>query len=397
MLTVSCSLFPDMRILIDARLFGLEHTGIGRYVEELVKGVAATKSPHHFCVLTRPTHHHDIPASPNISVCVADIAHYTLKEQMFLPRLIAREKVDLVHFPHFNVPLLYSGPFVVTIHDLLWHNVLGFRVTTLDPLSYTLKYLGYRAVVRHGISQARKILVPSQWVKRELLKRFSLASKKIVVTYEGVSDIFHHPKETSTVLVPKPYIVYAGSLYPHKNVAIVLAALKELNKSLKPQVTLVLVSSRSIFTSQMMAKAKTLGLQAWVKHLGFLPDEALRQLYHESLAVVQPSTSEGFGLTGLEAMAAGAPVVAAAATSLPEVYGDAALFFNPNEASDLAQKLTLLLKSPEVSERFRLQGKKQAEKYTWKKMVQDTMRVYEEVGQTIKRNSKQETMSNVNA
>ncbi|MBI2009630.1 MAG: glycosyltransferase family 4 protein [Candidatus Chisholmbacteria bacterium] len=369
-----------MRIAIDARLFGLEHTGIGRYVKKLVEGISSSDSPHDFIFFVRPPHHHEIKSTQKCQVVVADIGHYTLKEQFVLPKLITREHVDLVHFPHFNVPFLYRAPFIVTIHDLLWHNVLGFSVTTLDPLRYAVKYLGYRLVVRHAVSTAEKIIVPSLWVKKELEERFKLPDEKTVVTSEGVDRNFSG--NLPSLLQPEitqPYLVYTGSLYPHKNVLTLLKALSLINQKLTPKMTLVLVSTRSIFTAKILAEAKSLGLSAWVKHLGFLEDTSLASLYSQSLAVIEPSTSEGFGLTGLEAMAASCPVIAARATALPEIYGHAALFFEPKNHEELAAQIQSLLKDPRQRLKLIKLGRAQAQKYTWEKMVNATLRVYDEV------------------
>lgn len=376
----SYSLLPTMRIAIDARLFGLEHTGIGRYVKKLVEGISSSDSPHDFIFFVRPPHHHEIKSTQKCQVVVADIGHYTLKEQFVLPKLITREHVDLVHFPHFNVPFLYRAPFIVTIHDLLWHNVLGFSVTTLDPLRYAVKYLGYRLVVRHAVSTAEKIIVPSLWVKKELEERFKLPDEKTVVTSEGVDRNFSG--NLPSLLQPEitqPYLVYTGSLYPHKNVLTLLKALSLINQKLTPKMTLVLVSTRSIFTAKILAEAKSLGLSAWVKHLGFLEDTSLASLYSQSLAVIEPSTSEGFGLTGLEAMAASCPVIAARATALPEIYGHAALFFEPKNHQELAAQILSLLKNPRQRLKLIKLGRAQAQKYTWEKMVNATLRVYDEV------------------
>lgn len=368
-----------MRIAIDARLFGLEHTGIGRYVKELVQGIATSASPHKFIFFVRPPHHHEIPSSQRHQTIVADIGHYTLKEQFVFPKLIAQAHVDLIHFPHFNVPVLYRGPFIVTIHDLLWHNVMGFSVTTLDPLRYALKYSGYRLVVRHAVSHSQKILVPSLWVKGELKQRFKLPSKKIIVTYEGVDPTFSHQSSSSShPEVAQPYVVYTGSLYPHKNVTTLLQALALVNQHHTPKLTLALVSARTIFTAKILEEAKSLGLAPWVKHLGFLEDIHLAALYSQALAVIEPSTSEGFGLTGLEAMAVGSPVIAARATALPEVYGDAALFFDPQSPKELAAQITRLLKDSKKRQELIKVGETQSQKYTWKKMVQETLAVYDQ-------------------
>ena len=133
-----------MKIGIDARLYGLEHTGIGRYIMELINQLGNRDLKHQFTIFVRPEHAEDIPKNPHFSTVITDIRHYSLKEQFVLPGIIDSQKLDLIHIPQFNVPFLLKTPFVVTIHDLLWHDVTGYNVTTLDPLTYSLKYIGYK-------------------------------------------------------------------------------------------------------------------------------------------------------------------------------------------------------------------------------------------------------------
>lgn len=176
-----------MRIGIDVRLWGTQHAGIGRYVEELVKNLQAIDKKNRYVLFCREEDFAKIPEAPNFKKVVADIKHYTLAEQFKLPTVFAKEKLDVLHVPHFNVPIFYRGPFVVTIHDLLWHEVRGLNVTTQTPLVYSIKYLAYRFVVKNAVLRAKKILVPSNFVKQDLIKRFNIPGNKVVATYEAAS------------------------------------------------------------------------------------------------------------------------------------------------------------------------------------------------------------------
>ncbi len=114
-----------------------------------------------------------------------------------------------------------------------------------------------------------------------------------------------------------------------------------------------------------------------VEFLGYQTDQQLVKLMGQALALVHPSKSEGFGLTGLEAMAAGCPVISAQASALPEIYGDSALFFDPNSPSDLIAKINQLQKAPELRRQLIAKGKVQVKKYSWDKMVSQTVKQYE--------------------
>lgn len=363
-----------MKIGIDARLYGLEYAGIGRYVMHLVEQLQLLDTTNEYVLFLRQDDYDALKLPPRWTKVLADIRHYTLKEQLTLPRLIRSARVDLMHFPHFNVPLFYHQPFVVTIHDLLWHEFKGFNVTTLNPLIYFLKYGGYRLVVHHALFQARRILVPSFWVSQKLQDQFGLPGSKITVTYEGIATTF-----STKVDVPKPnlpFVVYTGSAYPHKNLRLLFDAIKILNQK-GIRLNLRIVSSRSVFLEELKAYVHREHLGSYINFMGFLTDQDLRRLYGQAAALVHPSLSEGFGLTGLEAMAANLPVLASRAGSLPEIYQDAALYFDPRDPADLTAKLTQLLTDSRLVAGLRAKGRRLARTYSWSATAKKTMEVYE--------------------
>ncbi len=372
-----------MKIGIDARLYGLKHAGIGRYVMHLVEELKRLDTTNQYILFLRQDVYHQLNLPPNWHKVLADVHHYTLAEQIYLPKLIKSSQVDLIHFPHFNVPLLYPGPFIVTIHDLLWHEVRGLRVTTLNPLIYLLKYGGYRLVVAHALTKAAHILVPSHWVRQELEVRFNLPSHKVSVTYEGIATAFSQPVNSQTAVnllshfkITPPFVVYTGSTYPHKNLRVLLQAISQL-KQQKVNLKLVIVSARSVFLNELKAFVHRLKLDSQVIFTGFIADSELRLLYSQAAALVHPSLSEGFGLIGLEAMAAGLSVVASQAGSLPEIYQDAALYFDPQSVADLTAKLQAVLTDQTLVKNLQAKGRQLAQTYSWTTTAQKTLQVYQ--------------------
>lgn len=372
-----------MKIGIDARLYGLEHAGIGRYVLHLIEELQRLDQNNDYVLFLRQDDYAGINLPPHWTKILAEVRHYTLAEQFVLPRLIQAARVDLMHFPHFNVPLFYHQPFIVTIHDLLWHEIKGLHVTTLNPLIYFLKYGGYRLIVSHALRQSRHILVPSQWVRQKLIDQFGLLGSKITVTYEGIAATFSQTVDSQSaqslikrLKINPPFVVYTGSAYPHKNLRLLFTALNLLNQH-RHRLNLALVSARSIFLDELKAYVHRLHLDQQVFFLGYLSDQELRLLYDQAVALVHPSLSEGFGLTGLEAMAANLPVLASRAGSLPEIYQQAAVYFNPRDASDLAAKLRQLLNDAGLVANLRAQGQKLAQTYSWTDTAQKTLAAYE--------------------
>jgi len=365
-------------ILIDARLSGLKHAGIGRYTQNLIEELTRLDSENNYHLLLQQNH--QFPSLPdNFHSTLAPIRHYTLAEQFKLPSLIRRIKPDLVHFPHFNVPLYCPSPFVVTIHDLLWHEKIGLNATTLPPLKYVLKYAGYRLTVSQAVSRSRHIFVPTNQVRQNLTTRFPKVAQKISVTPEAASSVyFSKPSAKASTILKKlnlktPFIVYTGSLYPHKNVNTLIQSLKHHN------LPLVIVSARNIFQEKTKSFVIDQGLSKKVKFAGFLPDEELRDLYSQALCLIQPSLSEGFGLTGLEAMAAGLPVICSHHSTLAEVYSQAALFTDTKNPQTLAQTIIKLQQDTKLQTHLSQLGRKQASLFSWKHLALQTHQVYNQV------------------
>lgn len=365
-----------MRIGIDARLGGAKHAGIGRYIEELLRGLTSLQAPHTWVVFVESKQQFPwLPESlaavqGRVEVRTVPIRHYTLREQLLLPPLFAAAKLDILHVPHFNVPLLFAGKLVVTIHDLLWHEVKDHRATTLPPWLHALKHRAYKRVAEHAIQHAQTVIVPSAVVKKKLNALIPKANVEVV--YEGVTPI--SPAKTFRLAsLRKPYLVYVGSLYPHKNVESVLKALKLL-----PQYTFCVCSSRSVFSQQFIDSAKKIGVQEQLRMLGYVEDADVSALQEHAVALIQPSTSEGFGLTGLEALANGTPVLASDIPVFHEIYGDLAAFVDTSSARAMADAL-VQLEQKQDSWRKKIAAAKEdlLKKYSWKKMAQETLRIYE--------------------
>lgn len=366
-----------MKIGIDIRLWGVKHAGIGRYTEELVRNLQEIDKENEYVLFCRKADKEEIPERKGWRKIVADIQHYSLKEQILLPGIFSKEKLDLLHVPHFNAPILYRGKFIATIHDVLWHEFRGVDVTTLPAPLYLIKHLGYRFVVNNTLHRAVKIITPTNTIKKNLIKRFGISPEKIAVTHEGAPAHFHISiYESKRILekhkIRRPYLLYVGSLYPHKNIESVVRTLKLVREN----VTLVIVSSRNVFAERFMGFVKKEEAEELVKFLGYVPNEELPALYKNAEAFIFPTLSEGFGLPGLEAMAAETPVLASDIPVLREVYGDAALYFNPRDTDDIADKIKLIRADKKLRADLVSKGNTQAKKYSWRKMAEETLRVY---------------------
>ncbi|PIR59095.1 MAG: hypothetical protein COU69_01750 [Candidatus Pacebacteria bacterium CG10_big_fil_rev_8_21_14_0_10_56_10] len=364
------------RIGIDCRLGGRDHAGIGRYIQQLVRELLEFDQPHELVLFftsaeqSRQVLGQERPRLGRHRLVIAPIAHYTLSEQIKLPILLSKAQLDLLHVPHFNVPLAYRGRTVVTIHDLLWHHQRGRQVTTLSSGWYWTKYMGYRLVASQSVNRAAAVLVPSQATQRAV-NHYYPDQQHIAVIPEGVDQVFFSGHRQPQAAASRQ-LLYVGSLYPHKNIEAVLQALVKL-----PGFKLQIVTARDAFLAQSRLRIARLGLERRVSVHHRLSDAQLVNLLDQAQALLQPSLSEGFGLTGLEAMAAGTPVLASDIPVFREVYGRAATYFDPNDYRSLVTAVQQLSADRQV--KLARRGRAHARNFRWETMARRTLKVYEDV------------------
>jgi glycosyltransferase involved in cell wall biosynthesis len=378
-----------MRIGIDARFYGSLGKGLGRYTEKLIFHLEAIDTDNEYVVFLRRENFDEyIPRSPRFRKVVAQYAWYGLSEQTLFVLLLYRFRFDLVHFPHFNVPLLYRRPFVVTIHDLILVHYPTLRNTTRWAPLYWAKFLVYRLVIASAIVRARSIITVSHFTEADLLATYPLSAGKITVTYEGaeLSCEWSGAEETRRLFerlslisgtshdileAVVPYFLYVGNAYPHKNLEILFAVARAF-----PTYRLVLVGKADFFYQRLREKTEELGLTN-VIFTGFLTDRELSPLYRFSRAYVFPSLYEGFGLPPLEAMSRGAVVVASEAGSLPEILGEAASYYEAKNGEALISALHRITTDRSFAEMLRERGYRQVARYSFRTMATLTLALYQ--------------------
>lgn len=390
----------NMRIGIDARFYGPIGKGLGRYIQEVVDNILRltnTKdSSLSFVIFLSPENFDEfVCENSKVKKICLSAPWYSWKEQILMPFYIWREKLDLIHYPHFNVPILTPCKFVVTIHDLILTHFPTLRATTLAPYLYWLKNLAYKIVIVFAIRRSKKIITVSEFTKNDICSQFKVSKDKIIVTYEGVANL---AKGSDSLFVAKQnnqetlrhyninnnFLLYVGNAYPHKNLDWLLKVFKKLVAS-RPSLKLVLVGKEDYFYNRVHEAAKNLNL--WgetdtdtdVIFPGYVPDAQLEVLYQEAKAYVFPSLYEGFGLPPLEAMANSCPVISSDRASLPEILGSAALYFNPENEDDFIEKITKLLDNKEIREKLVGKGLEQIKKYSWSDCAQETLNTYSQI------------------
>ncbi|HSX19006.1 MAG TPA: glycosyltransferase family 1 protein, partial [Candidatus Saccharimonadales bacterium] len=353
-----------MKIGIDARFVGPQGTGLGKYTEKLILNLAEIDTKNEYVIFLKEDNWQflNLNKFKNFTKVLADVSWYSLQEQYKMAGIFKVQNLDLLHVPHFNVPIMYRGKFVVTIHDLIHHKFAEHTATTKNPLIFKIKRLGYKKIIEHAILNSKKIITPSNFVKDDILKNFKVEPSKIAVTYEAAEDEYL-TKTRNLKLETRNYLLYVGNAYPHKNLNTLLDAMQTLDTKL------IIVSPRDVFSSRLKEEIKNRNLESKVDLKGYMEPQELSKLFHTSTAYIFPTLSEGFGIPALNAMAAGLPVIASNIPVLKEIYGSAAVYFDPNRSEDIAEKISKVMTNTKTRINLVKEGLEQAKKYSWQKMA----------------------------
>ncbi len=386
------------RIGFDARFYGPLGKGLGRYVQEIIDNIIAIDEncQYEFVIfLSKENYDEFFPhtfKNRHVKKVLADVSWYGLKEQLVFPFIIAKEKLDLIHFPHFNVPLFCFCPFILTIHDLILTKFPSKRASTLTTYKYWFKHLMYRLVIKSALMRAKKIIAVSNFTKNDIINRFKVKDEKIKVIYEGVANL---EKGRDSLFVAKlnkdetlmnynisaPYLLYVGNAYPHKNLNFLLNTFLNLHKEYN-NFRLVLVGKEDYFYRQV--KKEALRLNLWQREnknnlvifTDYVPDAQLKILYNQAFAYVFPSLYEGFGLPPLEAMANSCPVISSNKSSLPEILDTAALYFNPIDSSSFILRIKELVDNEDLRNKQINLGKERIKNFNWWESARETLELY---------------------
>lgn len=368
-----------MKIGIDARMLGPKQGGIGRYVEQLIRQLSAETNGHTFVVFLRKENWNLVEDEPHIKKILANFLWYGWREQILLPGIINKEKIDLMHFPHWNIPLFYNKPFVVTIHDLLLLHFPTRAASALGPISYFIKNIAYRIILRHAIRDSKHVFAPSEFTKQDIIKTFGLKRDKITVTPLGISDFQSTSNATADKYkIIKPFVLYVGVAYPHKNLDGLIEAWKIFCGRHGDNYELVLTGKINYFYEKIMRLAEKKDIHN-ITFTGFVPDEDLPTLYRSASLYIFPSLYEGFGLPPLEAMQYGLPVASSNAACLPEILRDAVLYFDPRNSDDIADTIWRGLTDRQIREQLNQKSVQLIHNFSWKNTANATLEGYKNV------------------
>lgn len=364
---------PQKHIVIDARI---RQSSTGRYIDRLLEHLQSVDTENRYTVLVRPGDPWK-PSSELFTPLVCNYRGFSFNpfQQVAFSIFLYRLKADLVHFAMTGFqPLFFLGKQVTTTHDLTMFTFV--RPGKLPGWLHWLRMQGYRLLIWHAHKHAANIIVPTQYVADAIAHKYPYSKQRIVVTLEA-SEPPLTIEPTKPKSVTEPFILYVGSAFPHKNLDKLVDAFSTLH-SKYPDLNLVFAGKREQYYQKLETYAEDSPSKTNIMFTGFAQDSDLKWLYEHAKCYVFPSLSEGFGLPGLEAMAHGAPVASSDATCLPEVYGDAAVYFNPRDTKDIAAKISNVIDNPKLAKDLVEKGYAQVKKYSWKRMAEQTSDIYEE-------------------
>jgi glycosyltransferase involved in cell wall biosynthesis len=361
-----------VRVGIDARLYLADRTGIGSYTAHLLQSYARCAGTDEFVLFTDTAVSCPEKNFRNVPITVRKRILWTL---FFLPLRLGRERLDLFHgTANFELPPLAPCPRVATVHDL---------IPLYFPELVSRKFaLLFRTLIGRTIRRAARVITDSEFSRADILRRFDVPAEKVVTIPLAPHPRFGPEDDGTGAAVRRKYglarryFLFVGVFEPRKNIPFLVDAYEEFRRAGGNGIQLVLAGGAGFRGREIADGIRRRNLEPDVRLLGYVPDEDLPALYREAELCIVPSRYEGFGLPVLEAMACGTAVLAADASSLPEVVGPAGDLFPLGESGGLARKLAALSGSREELLQKGRQAVSWARRFTWEETARRTLDVY---------------------
>ncbi|WP_420645491.1 glycosyltransferase family 4 protein [Candidatus Leptofilum sp.] len=377
-----------MHVAINAAFWNQPNTGSGQYTRQLVYHLNRLVSDLTITLIYPQVvggpEPEDVPPSVNVKLVTVRPGNMgkVWFEQRLFPRACQEVGATVAHVPYWGGPLQSPVPLVVTVHDLTTLLVPEYR----RPLRTRL----YNALVATSARGATRIITDSDASKQDIVEHLHIPADKIERIYLAAGSQFS--TQDSGLLemavlrkydLPEFYVLYLGGYELHKNVTTLLLAWTYVGQALGEDYPLVLAGKKPTQANEIYPDydhyIKQLGIEEYVRWIGYVDEEDKPMLYRNAETFVFPSRREGFGLGVLEAMACGTPVVTTTATSLPEVVGDAGFAVEPDDARNMAGAIISTIIQDNLRAELRQKGEQQAANFSWEKTATETLLVYDEV------------------
>jgi len=368
-----------MRIGIDARLVYYNRAGIGQYILRLVEALAEIHpAQDQFVLLQSRKDNSSIIHSNGFSRKSVWTPSHNRFEQPALSFEISRLKLDLLHSPDFIPPFRRNYKSIITIHDLAF---------LLYPHFLTKESARYYGQIDQAWRKTDHIIAVSEATKQDSIKLLGVPEKKITVIHEAANPMYRpvpndeaYQRVKDKYKLSRNFILFVSTIEPRKNLPTLLQAYRQLRDQYNREELLVLAGAKGWLWEEVYETVENLNLQDHVIFLGRVPSVDLVYLYNAAGLLVHPSFYEGFGLTPLEAMTCGTPVIVSNTAALPEVVGDAGLMINPHDIEGLTVAMWRVLTEEDLRQELSAKGLKRAAHFSWLKAAEKTLEVYHTLG-----------------
>ncbi len=368
-----------MRIGIDATsVSSSEGTGMQSYSFNLTKNLLELDQKNEYIIYCRkeiPEAFRPFVGKAEFRIC--KLPKRKLCEQLWLPLVSPFDSLDVLHCICSLPPVVSSRVSVLTVHGLSWR---------IFPEVFTTALRWYWILTaERTMKKASRLIAISHWTKNVVSKHVGIPKDRLDVVHHGVNlDVFHPITDDRKIKqlktrysLPDHFILFVGSLLPVKNIPTLIRAFNELIQRTEfKHYHLVIAGGRGWGYQPVYDLVTHLGLEDRIIFTGFFPAEDLPTLYSAAEVFVLPSLYEGFGIPIIESFACGTPVITSNASCLPEVAGDAALLFNPQDTTDLVEAMTKVLSDSMLRETIIAKGLEKAKEFSWKKTAEKTLKVY---------------------
>ncbi|MGG4407202.1 glycosyltransferase family 1 protein [Niallia taxi] len=363
--------------MFDATSLARNITGIENYTKNLLLNLINNiNKDDQLIVLLRKNVPDYIQEHENVKILLCPFSSQLLCEQVWIPMIHLKYQSDVIHFPAFPPPLLVRKNVYFTVHDAtMWKY----------PNTLSLKNKLYmRPLSSFGIKKARKVLTVSENSKKEIIDVFPNVSKKIENMGISISTNISRETDKEKLLnvkikykLPEKFLLTVGSLEPRKNLLFLIKSFTKYCKDNNETELKLVITGRSAWgATEVISYIKNNEMENQIILTGYISDSDLICLYSLCEYFVFPSIYEGFGLPVLEAMACGSPLIVSNTSSIPEVAGEAAVYFNPYEQEDFVEKLNNVYLNEEIKKSLIIKGSKRVKKFSWEKISKDIYNLY---------------------
>ena len=370
-----------MKIAIDARFLRAEGSGICRYILELTRNIIKIDEENEYLILVPPGYSGEFHGGRRVEIEITDMPVVDIKQHFSGYFKDLGKKIDLYHYPHFDLPLRTRVSSIITIHDLKYITHPEFFEGDRRLKSSLMKLM-----MAASIKRSIKVIAVSESTKRDLIGKLKIPEEKIEVIHEAVGDGYHPvpAPRCDEVLkkygIPPPYILSVGELRPHKNIARLVRAFEKLEGN---NHSLVIAGKRYKDYSTPFEIAAKIDPRKKIIFTGLVPEEDLPALYNGAELFVLFSLYEGFGLPVVEAMACGTPVVISNIESLCEVAGGAAMTAEPRSAVSLAQTMGEILNDSNLHAELKYKSLERVKEFSWERAAEETIGVYRKAWESV--------------